>query len=243
MSRSKEGGGLPSVCILAGGLGTRLGHLVKEQPKALVEVAGEPFVYHQLRALADHGARRIVLCVGYLGEQIRALLGPRQFGLDVVYSFDGPSLDGTLGAIRRAAPLLEDRFLVLYGDTLLTIDYSAFVAGWWGSGLGAAMAVLKNEGRWGPSNVTYRDGHVGRYDKHRPTADMQWIDYGLGGLTKAAMATVPATEKDLSALQSELAARHELYGFEVTERFYEIGSPDALRETDAYLRSRTSQDG
>jgi len=241
MSGPQEAGGLPSVCILAGGLGSRLGPLVQERPKALVEVASEPFVYHQLRALADQGARRIVLCVGYLGEQIRALLGPRQFGLDLIYSFDGPSLDGALGAIRRAAPLLEDSFLVLYGDTYLTVDYAAFVAGWRRSGRDAAMAVLKNDGRWGPSNVTYSDGLVGRYDKHRPTADMRWIDYGLGGLTKTALTAVTATQTDLSALQSELAARNQLYGFEVTERFYEIGSPDALRETDAYLRSRASQ--
>jgi NDP-sugar pyrophosphorylase family protein len=229
------------VCILAGGLGTRLGERVRDTPKPLLEVAGEPFLMHQLRLLAAHGVREVVLCVGYRGEQIEARIGSERFGVEIRYSFDAVAgRDGTLGAIRRALPLLGGRFLVLYGDTYLRIDYAAVARGWRESGLPAVMAVLHNEGRWDTSNVVYRDGIVLRYDKRSRSPEMRWIDYGLGGLTARALERVPASEGDLAVLYERLAQRGELLGFEASERFYEIGTARALSETDAFLRGRAA---
>jgi NDP-sugar pyrophosphorylase family protein len=230
------GGALPPVCILAGGRGTRLGERVRDTPKPLLEVAGRPFLLHQLALLAEHGAREVVVCVGYRGEQIASSIGPEAFGLRVRYSHDAPELDGTLGALRRALPLLGERFLVLYGDTYLRIAYQAVDAAWQASGLPAVMTVLRNEGRWDTSNVLFRDGRVERYDKHNPTPHMSWIDYGLGGLEAGALDAAGAEERDLAVLYERLAARGELLGFEATERFYEIGTPQALAATDAFLR-------
>jgi NDP-sugar pyrophosphorylase family protein len=230
------GSQLPPVCILAGGLGTRMGERVREVPKPLLEVAGAPFLDHQLRLLAHHGARRVVLCVGYLGELIERELGSSRHGIAIAYSYDGPGLDGTLGAIRRARPLLGERFLVLYGDTYLRIDYRAVAESWLAGGHPAVMTVLRNEGRWDVSNAVLRDGMVEGYDKANPTPEMHWIDYGLGGLSDRALAVAREGERDLSGLYRLLAERGELMGFEATERFYEIGSPAALAETDAFLR-------
>jgi NDP-sugar pyrophosphorylase family protein len=227
---------LPPVCILAGGLGTRLGERTRHTPKPLLEVAGEPFVFHQLRLLAGHGALAVVLCVGHLGEQIRARVGRERFGLRIAYSFDSPGLDGTLGAIRRARGLLGERFLVLYGDTYLRIDYAAAAGGWRESGLPAMMSVLRNDGRWESSNATYLAGRVIAYDKQAPSPSMRWIDYGLEGLTAAALDRVPAGTVDLSQLLRRFAGEGLLYGFEAHERFYEIGTPRTLAETDAFLR-------
>ena len=232
-------GVLPPMCILAGGLGTRLGERVRRIPKPLLEVAGEPFLVHQLRLLARHGARKVVLCVGYRGEQIRARIGVERFGIDIRYSFDAsPGRDGTLGAIRRALPLLGERFLVLYGDTYLRIDYGEVARRWDESRLPAVMTVLRNEGRWDASNVVYRNGVVLRYDKHSPTPGMHWIDYGLGGLTAGALDLAPAPEDDLAVLYERLAAKNELLGFEASARFYEIGTAHALQETEAFLTDR-----
>lgn len=231
----KRGGEPPTVCILAGGLGTRLGERVRDTPKPLLEVAGEPFLMHQLRLLASHGTREVVLCVGYRGEQIEARIGDERLGIRIRYSFDAPELDGTLGAIRRALPLLGERFLVLYGDTYLRIDYAAVARRWRESGQPAVMTVLRNEGRWDSSNVRYRDGIVVRYDKRSPTAEMDWIDYGLGGLTAATLDRVPASEGDLATLYEQLARSGELLGIPADERFYDIGTPQALLETEAFL--------
>jgi NDP-sugar pyrophosphorylase family protein len=210
---------------------------VRDTPKPLLEVAGEPFLFHQLRLLADHRIREVVLCVGYHGEQIRDRVGAERCGIAIRYSFDTPGLDGTLGAVRRALPLLGQRFLVLYGDTYLRIDYAAVARVWRESGLPAVMTVLRNENRWDTSNAVYRDGRVLAYDKKSPVPEMRWIDYGLGGLEQRALDFVPPGTRSLADLYRQLAREGQLCGFQASERFYEIGSPEGLLETDAFLRS------
>lgn len=228
---------LPPICILAGGLGTRLGDITQHTPKPLIEVAGEPFLNHQIRALARRGANKIVLCVGYLGEQIEQRIGPSWGGVEIVYSYDSKDLDGTLGAVRRARHLLGDRFLVLYGDTYLQIDFAAFADAWVQSERLGAMSVLRNRNQWDRSNAVYRDGVVVTYDKFATSDDMEWIDYGLGALDAKTLDWVSNDVTELAYLYHELSRRGELFGFEATERFYEIGSPSALSETDAFLRT------
>ena len=231
------GDALLPVCVLAGGLGTRLGRLAQSAPKALVEVAGEPFVFQQLRLLSDNGASRVVLCVGHKGEMIEDAVGATRFGLEVAYSYDSPGLDGTLGAIRRALPLLGDRFLVMYGDTFLPIDFRDVQRVWLKSGLPAVMTVLRNDDMWGRSNAVFRRGLVVAYDKKTPSPEMSWIDYGLGGLSSESVAAAPAHERDLSELYTELARKGALLGYEAVERFHEIGTPEALEETRSYFAS------
>jgi NDP-sugar pyrophosphorylase family protein len=187
--------------------------------------------------------RDVVLCVGYLGELIEARIGRAQLGISIAYSYDAPGLDGTLGALRKAAPLLGDRFLFLYGDTYLQIDYGEANRSWVRSGRAGLMTVLRNAGQWGESNAEVRDGLVVAYDKRTPTAAMQWIDYGLGGLTADALGLVAPATTDLSDLQSVLAAEGQLGAFEATIRFYEIGTPEALTETDQVLRELAFTDG
>jgi NDP-sugar pyrophosphorylase family protein len=227
---------LAPACILAGGLGTRLGAAVADTPKPILPVAGEPFLLHPLRLLAEHGARRAVVCVGYLGEKVEAALGRERFGIELLYAYDPPGLAGTAGAIRPVLDLLGERFLVLYGDTYLRIDYGAVDAAHRASGRAALMTVLRNEGRWDVSNARYDTTRevVEAYDKRAPTPDMTWIDYGLGVLTPEALAVAPGAA-DLADVYTELARRGELAGYEATERFYEIGTPSALAEADAFL--------
>jgi NDP-sugar pyrophosphorylase family protein len=226
---------LPPVCILAGGRGTRLGERSRTIPKPLLELAGEPFLVHQLRLLAAHGVREAVICVGYRGEMIESRIGTECCGVQIAYSHDSPALDGTLGAIRRALTLLPERFLVLYGDTYLRLDYSAANLAWHHSGLPALMVVLRNEGRWDTSNARYAHGRVLAYDKHAPTPAMSWIDYGLGGLSASALTRLPESQSELASLYTTLAQRQELCGYPASERFYEIGTPGALEETEAFL--------
>lgn len=229
---------LPPICILAGGLGTRLGAKVRDTPKPLLEVAGEPFLIHQLRLLARHGAQRAVISVGYLGELIERRIGPERFGIELHFTYDGPSPLGTLGAIRQARSQLGDRFLVLYGDTYLRIDYGDVARAWAASGLPAMMTVLRNQGQWDTSNVSF-DGHlVSRYDKRSPDPAMEWVDYGLGGLTSAALDHAPPHTSDLADLYHELSCAGRLFGYRAQQRFYEIGTPQALAETDAFLRTQ-----
>jgi N-acetyl-alpha-D-muramate 1-phosphate uridylyltransferase len=228
---------LAPACILAGGLGTRLGAAVADTPKPILPVAGEPFLLHPLRLLAEHGATRAVICVGYLGEKVEATLGRQRFGIELLYAYDPPGLAGTAGAIRPVLDLLGDRFLLLYGDTYLRIDYTAVDRAHRASGRAALMTVLRNEGRWDVSNAHYdaARGVVEAYDKRTPAPDMAWIDYGLGVLTPEALLNYAPDAADLADVYTELARRGELAGYEATERFYEIGTPSALAEADAFL--------
>jgi len=225
------------VAILAGGKATRLGPITETIPKALLDVAGQPFVLHQLALLRAHGVTRVVLCVAHLADQIERVLGDgRALGLAITYSHDGGQLLGTGGALRQALPLLGDRFFVLYGDSYLTCDYADVARTYERSGKLGLMTVYRNDGRYDASNVSYRDGRIVRYDKTDRSAAMTHIDYGLGVLAAEALAGYPADQRlDLAVVYQDLLARDQLAGYEVAERFYEIGSSAGLEETRALL--------
>lgn len=228
------------VAILAGGLATRLGPLTKQTPKCLLDVSGRPFIHHQLRQLRDQGVNKVVLCLGYLGERVVEAVGDGSaFGLEVACSFDGPELRGTAGAIRRALPMLGEAFFVLYGDSYLECRYADVQAAFEAAGTLALMTVFRNEGRWDTSNVEFEGGRILAYDKANRTPAMRYIDYGLGILDRRAMDVVPvAGAHDLASVYQEMLRRGELAGFEVAERFYEIGSVAGLEETRAHLAGR-----
>ncbi len=226
------------VAILAGGLATRLRPLTEKVPKLLLEVAGEPFFSHQLRLLKENGLTRLVLCVGYLGEMIVERYGDgAAWGVRIDYSFDGPKLLGTGGALIRALPLLGDAFYVLYGDSYLPIDYRDVGRAFLASGRQGLMTVYENRERYDASNVWFADGRIKVYDKRNKVPQMQHIDYGLGLLRTDALAGWPRDAVvDLADVYGRLVARGELAGYEVKQRFYEIGSAGGLRELDELLR-------
>ncbi|HTV06514.1 MAG TPA: sugar phosphate nucleotidyltransferase [Acidobacteriaceae bacterium] len=236
----------PPLALLAGGLATRLGAMTARVPKSLVEVAGEPFVAHQLRLLAEQGVCDVVMCCGHLGGMIADFVGDgARFGCRVRYSFDGEAALGTGGAIVKALPLLGERFWVMYGDSYLTAEFATVLAAFEAAGRAGLMAVFRNDDRWDASNVEFAAGRILRYVKRSrathdaPVPGLRHIDYGLGLYSaRALVGWNIAGAFDLSLVQGELVARGEMAGFEVRERFYEIGSASGLRETDTFLRER-----
>jgi N-acetyl-alpha-D-muramate 1-phosphate uridylyltransferase len=230
------------VAILAGGLATRLHPMTVTIPKALVEVAGQPFIRRQLDYLRTQGVSRVVLCVGFLGEQIEAVIGDGSLcGLSVVYSQDWPMLMGTGGAIKQALPLLGSEFMVLYGDSYLPVDFSAVARAFLASGKPALMTVQRNEDRWDKSNVLFRDGAILEYNKPAPKPDMQYIDYGLGAISAQILKDENTTGPfDLADVYNRLSLSGQLAGYEVHERFYEIGSHKGLAEATDYFKEGES---
>ena len=225
--------------ILAGGLATRLRPLTETIPKSLIEVAGEPFLAHQLRLLKSRGIDHVVLCLGYLGEMVQAFAGGGEsFGLKIDYSFDGPTLLGTAGALRQALPFLGENFFVLYGDSYLPCDYQAIETVFLKSGKQGLMTVFPNEGQWDTSNVEFSGGKILRYDKRARTPAMRHIDYGLGVFRRSVFDALPEGFHDLASVYQDLLARNELAAVELPERFYEIGSPAGIEELSATLRER-----
>ena len=236
--------------ILAGGLGTRVRHLTGELPKALLPVNGAPFTDLQLQRLAAQGVREVVYCVGHGGDAIRSFVGDgSRWDLKVTYVEDGPRLLGTAGALRQGLSqgVIQDRFFTLYGDAFLPISFAPVVDAFERSGLPALMTVFRNEDAWGPSNVVFAGGRVQLHDK-RPEAksvDMRYIDYGLSILTAEPLETMVAdgTVADLSDVFRELSVQGRLAGFEVDERFYEVGSPAGVADLEEYLRRNVQAPG
>ena len=233
---------LMPVLILAGGLATRLRPLTERIPKALIDVAGHPFLWHQLKLLSGNGVRRIVLAVGFLGELVQQEFGDGSrlgLGLTLDYSFDGPVLLGTAGAIRRALPMLSARFFVLYGDSYLPCDYQAVQRGFDEAGLAGLMTVYRNEDAFDRSNVEYDGCRILQYSKEQRTPRMRYIDYGLGAFERRVFEALPVNTKiDLAAVYQDLLAKGQLASYEARDRFYEIGSPEGLRETAEFLKGR-----
>ena len=202
-------------------------------------MAGKPFIARQLEYLRQQGITRVVLCVAHLGEQVEALVGDgAAFGLDVRYSWDGPRLLGTGGALKRALPLLGERFFVFYGDSYLPVDFRAVEHSFFASGKPALMTVVKNNDQWDKSNVLFRDGHIIEYDKRSPAPEMAHIDYGLGVMSASLFETLAEGPVDLSDVYHDLSVRGLLAGLEVFGRFYEIGSHKGLSETIEYFEKR-----
>lgn len=228
------------VAILAGGLATRLQPLTARVPKSLLTVAGRPFIFHQLEMLRSQGVERVVLCVGHLGEQVRATVGDGPVpGLTVSYSFDGEELLGTGGALKQALPMLGDEFFVLNGDSYLPCSLAATQHAYRAARRPALMTVMRNDNRWDRSNVLYRDGELLAYDKHAPREDMRHIDYGLAVLSQSVFAHYRAARVlDLADILHELSRSGQLAAFEVGERFYEIGSLEGLRDAELFLSNR-----
>src|SRR3954453_20561524 len=228
--------------LLAGGMGTRVQSRSGDIPKALIEVHGRPFIFYQLKWLAQQGVRDVVVSIGYRGELISQTIGDgRQFGLSVTYADEGETLRGTGGALRMIADLgsLAPSFFLLYGDSYLPIE---LLPVWHTSDGGRfpTMTVLRNSGRWDRSNVIFRDDRVILYDKDPmdPAAHaMDYIDYGLSVLSRHTIVEEfsPGEAADLARLFKKLSRQGVLRGHEIFERFYEIGSPQGLDDFTAYI--------
>jgi len=235
------------VAILAGGLATRLRPMTEKIPKSLVPVAGRPFLAHQLEMLHARGVRHAVLCIGFLGEMIQREFGNEAHGIRLDYSFDSPrqseakaggaKLLGTGGAIKRALPKLGKEFFILYGDSYLPIPYAPVAEFFHRSGKLGLMTVYRNEGKYDASNVVFRDGEIVVYDKKARLPEMRHIDYGLS-LFKSSVFNAYAADQvfDLAEVMGKLVGEKQLAGYEVLERFYEMGSPAGLTELETLLK-------
>jgi molybdopterin-guanine dinucleotide biosynthesis protein A len=172
--RGKQGS--VQALVLAGGLATRMRPHTLTVPKSLLPVAGRPFVEWQLERLVAAGLRDIVMCIGHLGEQIRAHVGDgARFGARIAWSQEGPKLLGTAGAVRAALPLLARTFLVTYGDSYLPFDYAEPVRKLEAEDdCDGVMAIYRNAGRWDASNVLSDGVWVLRYEKGAKAPDFDW---------------------------------------------------------------------
>ena len=225
------------VVILVGGLATRLGDLTRDEPKSMVKIWGKPFLEYQLEWLRRAGIKSIILCIGHMGEQIERFFGNgMKYGVNIRYSLED-NLLGTAGALKKAEALFDDVFFTMYGDTYLFLNFSHVMAFYESRNKLALMTVYKNYDRYDRSNTVIEDNLVKRYSKKEKTEDMVYIDYGVNIFRKEALKMVPEEQfYALEELVPRLIEQDELLAFEVKERFYEIGSPQGLKDFEKYIK-------
>lgn len=227
------------VAILAGGLATRLGHVTKDKPKSMIRILGKPFLEYQLQALKENGILNAVLCIGYLGEQIQNYFGDgSSFGMNIRYSFEDKLL-GTAGALKKAENLLDDIFFTLYGDSYLFLDFKAAMTYFLTQNKLALMCVYKNFDRYDRSNTVVEGNSVKKFSNKEKTEDMVHIEYGANILRKEALRLIPEGKSyGLDDLFPRLVEMGELLAYEVKQRFYQIGSPQGLKEFEELIEGR-----
>jgi MurNAc alpha-1-phosphate uridylyltransferase len=227
-----------TVAILVGGLATRLEPILKDTPKSLIEICGKPFIDWQLRLLAQSGIDRVVLCTSYKSEMIEKYVGDgTKYGIQISYSKDGQTQLGTGGAIKKATPLLEESFMVLYGDSYLPIDYTLVQDAFKKPNNVALMTIYKNNNELDASNVYFEFGKVKKYSKGSKSDEFNYIDFGLSLFNKNVFNQYKPDEKfDLSETFSALCEANLLAAYEVKERFYEVGSISGISDFTEYIK-------
>ncbi len=218
--------------IIAGGLGTRLRPLSNRVPKSLIEVQGKPFLEYQIGLLKRNGINDIVLCVGHLAKQIKDHFGDgKEFGVNIKYSEEDKALLGTAGALKKAEPLLEEKFFVMNGDSYLPLDYAEVMSYFKGRDRLALLVVYKNYNQYDRSNVVIDADMVKVYSREKQMPGMIYIHAGLSVITREALSLIPVGQTvSQDELWSELVSQNELLAFETHNRFYEVGSFSGLEE-------------
>jgi N-acetyl-alpha-D-muramate 1-phosphate uridylyltransferase len=222
--------------ILAGGIGHRMMPLTTNIPKILLDIDGKPFIYHQLKLLANNGITDVLFCIGHLGYMIKEY--KESFGMNINYSDEGEDLLGTAGSLKLAIDKLDDKFLVMYGDSYLPIDYKSVY-----QNNKPTMTIYNNKNKYDKSNVLIKNNGNILYDKSysiRPKEDFSYIDYGLSLLTKEAISNIAVKKYKLEQLYHQLSLNDNLQGYEVYNRFFEIGSISGLEEFKTYVKSNNT---
>jgi N-acetyl-alpha-D-muramate 1-phosphate uridylyltransferase len=231
---------IEQVVILAGGLATRLYPVTKSIPKSMIDINGKPFIHHQLELLKKNSIKKVVICAGYLGDQIFDYVGNgNKWDIEIVFSYDGDKLLGTGGAVKKAYRMLDDFFFVMYGDSYLPIDFCDVAEFFEKDNKDSLMTVIQNGDLWDKSNVVFRNGEIVKYDKKDKNPDMKYIDYGLGIFNKKVFDNVSDNEvTDLADIYKRLLLNKRLLGYEVATRFYEIGSFKGIEELKLLLTEK-----
>ena len=227
------------VVILSGGLGTRIKSKTKNHPKALLDIEGKPFIVRQLEYLSSQNIKKVIICAGYLGDQIQKVIGNGDaYNINVEYSFDGEVLLGTGGSIKKALYKLDEIFFILYGDSYLPISFKKVQDFFLKRNTSALMTIYKNESKFDKSNVYFKNKTI-IYNKDNPTAEMKYIDYGLNLVNKKIFNKFMNNDIfDLSEVFTYLSENSMLNVMEIYDRFYEVGSEKGLINTIDYFKKK-----
>jgi NDP-sugar pyrophosphorylase family protein len=228
------------VVILCGGGGTRLYPVTNEIPKSLFEVAGKPFIDHQLSLLHRKGIREVYLLVGVFGDMIEEHVGTSYKDMKITIIHDPVSaVHGTGVALINAFRRLPKEFILMYGDSYLDFEWpdvtmrDPLVRP-------ILMTVYRNEGKHHASNVEMDGKRIVRYGSGRNPGDaknMKHVDCGLTYVDKSVLCY--RITPDFADTLSELVEEGIVWAFETDQRPYEIGNFMAAKDAENYILHRS----
>jgi NDP-sugar pyrophosphorylase family protein len=228
---------MKEVVIICGGLASRLGSLTQDIPKSMVQIDSKPFIYYQLRLLEKNKIDHVVLCLGHFGEQVEEYLEAHDFDLNIEFSYDGETKRGTGGAIKNALPLLNRKFMVIYGDSYLDFDYNKLFDKFEKHNNPSIMTIYRNENNFDKSNVkSLRDTFY--YNPLGQGRAYEYIDYGANMFNKSCFnesMTYDFDTFELYQLQLSLQDEKQLDFYMMKHRFYEIGSVAGIEDFKRYV--------
>ena len=228
-----------TAAILAGGLGTRLRSVVSGQPKVLAKVNGRPFMAYLLDQLSQAGVKKVVLCTGYLGEQVEATFGKSYNGLALSYSQEQSAL-GTGGALRIALPLLKSEpVLVLNGDSFCQADFIYFLNQHITRKATASLLLTEvpDIGRYGSVQLSM-DGKIISFEEKGEKTGTGIINAGVYLLNYTFLESIPKnTNVSLEHEMFPFWINKGLYGFRSKGNFIDIGIPQDYAAAGVFLKN------
>ena len=224
--------------ILCGGKASRLGELTASLPKSLIDINGKPFIYHQLKLLEKSGFTHVVLCVGHLGAMITDYVKTIDVDMKIDFSDEGDVVLGTGGAIKKALPLLNSRFFVIYGDSYLPVKYVKIEGAFTKSKKLSLMTIYRNKNKKHGNNILLENNTIVAYDKAKMLPEMHHIDFGIGCFHKIVFQRMKGFVFGLDDVYKEMIKHRQLANFEVDNQFYEIGSLEGIEEFRQYIKDK-----
>jgi mannose-1-phosphate guanylyltransferase len=216
--------------ILVGGEGTRLRPLTSTVPKPVVPLVDRPFISFMLEWLRGHGVDDVVLSCGFLATSVRNVLGDGS-GLGIRLRFiEEPEPRGTAGALKFAAPMLEERFVMLNGDVLTDIDLTGQLAQHERTGARGTLALVGVADPTAYGLVRLNEDSSVKEFVEKPSSDQidtNLISAGAYILEHSVLDLIPP-DKNVSIEREVWPALvgNGLYGFASQSYWLDIGTPE-----------------
>ncbi len=225
------------VLILCGGFGSRLKSVIDDRPKPMAEIKNRPFLDILIDFAASFGFKRYILCIGYKGDFIKQYYKENKRGLLFVFQEEKEPL-GTGGAIKNAEPMIRsERFLVMNGDSICTVNMKDFLAFHMRKG-GIASIVqttIENADDYGVIRLD-ENQRVTSFSEKDSNEGSGLINAGVYIFEKAALREIPPQEK--CSLEYQIFPRiihRGVYGYITDNRLFDIGTPSRLAIARKYI--------
>tara|TARA_B100000214_G_scaffold367575_1_gene337913 strand:+ start:949 stop:1650 length:702 start_codon:yes stop_codon:yes gene_type:complete len=222
---------MPQVVILAGGLGTRLGEITEHIPKSLIEISGKPIISHILDWVKLQGCKKVLVLTGHLGEMFEQF---EYEGLSIDFHQEPEQL-GTGGALSNAIDLLDELFILLWGDDLHPIDYNKLLQTHRQGSLLTMTVTQEHE----IMNLIHHDGYVTEYDKTNENNNFNGYEAGTSIVSKKVVERFMKNGKWSWEQTVYPAMSGKIRAHIDNTKFWDMGTPERLKKLEDFLDSWT----